>query len=109
MNDENILACFQKKLHVVNNSNSKINNIVCVKFNSNIMKEKVMRAKKSLKSKPVVFDYDDNESISYKCFINHSLTTHKRIIHKEALKTKSEKQIKFIWIRESREYFFEKR
>lgn len=93
--DNNIITCYQKKIQ----SENKINNIVCLKFDSRNSKSAVMKAKQNLKNKSVTFINEKEEETHSKVFINHSLTQNKRYLLKCATKCKTECNVKYLWIR----------
>lgn len=98
LNKENIVDCYQKKIRSSNSSEAKIDNVVCVEFNSNIIKKNVIKAKTKLKNKEIEINIDDVNIVKVKCFVNHSLTAHKRFIYKKAINVKNDFNVLFLWI-----------
>lgn len=95
---ENIVSCYQKKMSKEIDSKS----IVCVKFNSSLKKDIVMRAKKILKNKSIVFNGDSDEQTNVECYINNSMTAKKRHIFNVANKMKKQHKVKYLWFRNGR-------
>lgn len=104
INNNEIIQCYQKNIQSANSpstyeNESKINYVIRVKFNCSETKNKIMRAKHVLRRKKLSIYNIKNEKVDVICFINHTLTTQRRKLYKQALSVKKNNNVKFLWIK----------
>lgn len=97
--EDNISSFYQKPIMNKTSNPVKYDNVICVKFNSSVSKDTIIKAKKKLKNNPIVVKNEKNEESYVDCFINHSMTFNNRKLYKAAYDIQKEFKVKYLWFR----------